>query len=381
MRRRHQCPRCGVGLQNQALLDEHLLMPRDRMCDIMTTAQDDPEDGISPEVERRLLSGGDIGSWEALWRVVFPYDDEVPNRGTFFPLFVPVSSTDLPEIHPIIELVEIEQAIDDSQGQLKTSIHDKLRLLLPATIDDSYCTFLAGQLELVVETHRANVIRQCLSPSGKDNTTTHNKTTTPAAKRTSTIAAAIKRQTRRSRRSSLMQSIHGTKTAADDRTHQSWVTTRPGSHSRFSSSSAQSGFNTKPQVPTSRDSRDSGIGMPCEVCGGEDGMCCCEQVNRPYSETTQRPSRAWDREPDFDRYQHPNLSSSSVVSSSGSSTAGDGARSLRHKPRLRLTLRTKDIGSLLVPGQGGAGDVGGDGGYSPQSFKERVQGLGRGWSA
>lgn len=88
-RRRHQCPRCGVGLENQALLDEHLLMPRDRMCDIVTTAQDDPEDGISPEVERRLLFGGDIGSWEALWGVVFPYDDEVPNRGTFPSLFVP----------------------------------------------------------------------------------------------------------------------------------------------------------------------------------------------------------------------------------------------------------------------------------------------------
>lgn len=59
------------------------------MCDIVTTAQDDPEDGISPEVERRLLFGGDIGSWEALWGVVFPYDDEVPNRGTCPSLFVP----------------------------------------------------------------------------------------------------------------------------------------------------------------------------------------------------------------------------------------------------------------------------------------------------
>lgn len=321
--------------------------------------------------------GKRYGGWCSPTMMRFP--TEVP----FLPSLFLVSSTDLPDTHPIIELIEIEQAIDDSQGQLKTSIHDKLRLLLPATIDDSYCTFLAGQIELVVETHRANIIRQCLAPSGKDNMMTDTNTTTSAGKRTSTIALA-KRQTRRSRRSSLMQSIRGTKTTADDRTRQSWVATRPGSHSRFSSSSAQSGFttNTKLQVPTSRDSRDSGIGMPCEACGGEDGVYCCEQVNRPYSDTAAQPaSRAWDREPDFDQYQHPNLSSSSVVSSSGSSTAGDGARSLRHKPRLRLTLRTKDIGSLSVPAQGGAGDVGGDGGYSPQSFKERVQGLGRGWSA
>lgn len=315
------------------------------------------------------------GGWCFPTMMRFPTEVQLPS-----PMFW-VRSLTPTEIHPIVELVEIEQAIDDSQGQLKASIHDKLRLLLPATIDDSYCTFLAGQLELVVETHRANVIRQCLAPSGKDNTIPESKTTTPAAKRTSTIPAA-KRQTRRSRRSSLMQSIHGTKAAADDRTRQSWVTTRPGSHSRFSSSPAQSGFaiNTKPQVPTPRDSRDSGIGMPCGACGGEDGVCCCEQVNQPYSETVQPPSRAWGREPEFDRYEHPNLSSSSVASSSGSSTAGDGARSLRHKPRMKLTLRTKDIGSLLVPGQG-AENVGGDGGYSPQSFKERVQGLGRGWSA
>jgi hypothetical protein len=78
-----------VGLDNQTLLDEHLLMPRDRMCEIVTKAQDDPEDGISPEVERRLLSSGDIGTWEALWGVVFPHDDEVPNRGTFPPPLVP----------------------------------------------------------------------------------------------------------------------------------------------------------------------------------------------------------------------------------------------------------------------------------------------------
>ncbi|KAK1826809.1 hypothetical protein QBC39DRAFT_334698 [Podospora conica] len=370
-RRQHQCPRCGLGLENQALLDEHLLMPRDKMCDIVTKMEDDPEDGILPEVERRLFSGGDIGTWEALWGVVFPGDDEVPNQGTSGSLarFL-ASSTNNPEIHPIIELVEIEQAIDDSQDQLKASIHDKLRLLLPSTIDDSYCTFLTGQLELVVETHRANIIRQCLAPRGGKETTT----TTPAAKRTSTIALA-KRQTRRSRRSSMMQSIHG---KPDDR--QSWMT-RPSSHSRFSSSSTQSGTaNSKPQppAPTSRESRDSGIGMPCEVCGGEDAACCCKDSD--MVDDQPRVSRAWGRDQDFERYQHPNLSSSSVGSSSASSVggAGDKGRSLRHKPRLRLTLRTKDIGSLVVPGQGGGAE---DGGYSPQSFKQRVQGLGRGWSA
>src|SRR5689334_16402387 len=103
------------------------------------------------------------------------------------------SPADVSETHPIVELVEIEQALDDGQEQLKASLHEKLRLLLPDNVDDSYCTFLSGQLELVIETHRANILRQCLTSSTSDAlnhtpscNTNENKITTPA-KRTSIV--------------------------------------------------------------------------------------------------------------------------------------------------------------------------------------------------
>ena len=139
----------------------------------------------------------------------------------------------------------------------------------------------------------------------------------------------------------------------------------------------------------SRDSRDSGIGMACDVCGSEDcqdGACRDQEAPCSQEKTSSSqhaddakplpsvPSfRAWDSEPQFQQ-QHPNLSSVSVSSSSSDLSGLNKTRSLRHKPGLRLTLMTRDI-SLLGPGETE------DGGYSPQSFKQRVQGLGMGWSA
>ena len=72
-------------------MDDHLLVPRDEMCDIVTKKEVDPEDGISVEVARRLMIGEDISTWECLWGLLFPDDNEVPNTGTSLPVLLMAS--------------------------------------------------------------------------------------------------------------------------------------------------------------------------------------------------------------------------------------------------------------------------------------------------
>src|SRR5438105_3230528 len=106
--------------------------------------------------------------------------------------------------YPLVELAEVEQALDDGQGTLKDSLHEKIRMLLPETIDDGYCTFLTGQLELVFETHIANTMRQCLRRVGltTDLTGTPEPRCLPGTRDTN-----ARRSTRRSRRSTMLQTI------------------------------------------------------------------------------------------------------------------------------------------------------------------------------
>ena len=78
----HQCQRCKVGFPTQRALDEHLMLPKDEMCDtVPADAPRNPEDGISEDVDRTLASGNGIQSWDDLWRLIFPMDDQIPSSG------------------------------------------------------------------------------------------------------------------------------------------------------------------------------------------------------------------------------------------------------------------------------------------------------------
>ncbi|KAK3401717.1 hypothetical protein B0T20DRAFT_402465 [Sordaria brevicollis] len=143
----HQCQRCKVGFPTQQALDTHLMLPKDEMCDTVPAGTPrNPEDGIPEDVDGTLASGTGIRTWDDLWRLIFPMDDQIPSS----------------DFHPVIELAEVEQQFDEGQEALKTHLQETLRLFIPETIDDAYRNFLTGQLELVFEAHKANTIRKCL---------------------------------------------------------------------------------------------------------------------------------------------------------------------------------------------------------------------------
>jgi hypothetical protein len=77
---RFTCPRCKVKIESQEALNNHLLWPK--ICDIRENGQDDasdedPEDGISPEVFHLLnerKQNSKVDTWRALWNKLFPRD-------------------------------------------------------------------------------------------------------------------------------------------------------------------------------------------------------------------------------------------------------------------------------------------------------------------
>lgn len=73
-------------------LEDHLLLPRDQMCDVHTPPfPTNPEDGITEWVTGILAARNvteEAGTWEGIWRLLFPGDLEVPDSGT-----VPPAST------------------------------------------------------------------------------------------------------------------------------------------------------------------------------------------------------------------------------------------------------------------------------------------------
>lgn len=69
-------------------LNEHLVVPRDQMCELAVIHQGDidDEDGISIEAERVMAawSASDSATWEMIWRLVFSADRGVPDPGECF---------------------------------------------------------------------------------------------------------------------------------------------------------------------------------------------------------------------------------------------------------------------------------------------------------
>ncbi|KAJ0109743.1 hypothetical protein J7T55_004292 [Diaporthe amygdali] len=150
----HSCPRCKAGFENSSDLADHLMVPVEQMCEPNNAASDNViEDGITEEMDRTLADRTPrkgVHSWEQIWKLLFPQD---------------VSDLDS-EYLPVVEMVEMEQKLDDSQNELRADLSESLRKLLPEQSED-VCFFLAGQFQLVFEQHRAKVNRKCrISASG-----------------------------------------------------------------------------------------------------------------------------------------------------------------------------------------------------------------------
>lgn len=84
-RPRHQCRRCGLEFEAQADVDDHLMLPKDQICEITTIKPSgDDEDGITEEMERALAGSSETKAnwdWTLIWRLLFPSDKTVPDPG------------------------------------------------------------------------------------------------------------------------------------------------------------------------------------------------------------------------------------------------------------------------------------------------------------
>lgn len=381
------------------------------MCDVNLTFYNDPEDGITEETVRILAARDapeEAWTWDGIWRLVFPGDLEVPDPGTLrvsTPLeYEAYQSTDF---QPVAELVEVEQAFDDGQELLKESLREKLKLLVPGAIDDDYLSFLTGQVELVFETHRVNVMKQSLArscatvsgqlpdtrsvePSRKPNRRSRRSTllhtlqrsapdsTGGLASRRNSRTSGIKQHTAnrlsnepfRLRNMEPSQTTNNFLTQPDRRQPfpEYWIHANPGTT-----------YTTEPlTTPTNtRDSRDSGIGMTCETCGAD--SCSCSETASSSSCTDDEAS---DDEFAAHGKQHPEHQQRPQPKYQISER--------RHPPRQpRLSVDTNVAADmhLLNPRHFSAAERGGRGSqdwegarsaditggrFSPASFKQRV---------
>ncbi|TDZ65270.1 hypothetical protein CTRI78_v003516 [Colletotrichum trifolii] len=159
-----QCPRCERGFSEPSAFKKHLTLPRDQMCDPRSEfapMSSDPEDGITSGRARALSEGverGKIGSWDDLWKCLFPADRMVPR----------------PAILPAIELPQVEQEIfaNDNMCSLKTSLEERLVFLASQSSNSemllSQIPVITGSISLVLEAHLRSVFIACRNkPSGQ----------------------------------------------------------------------------------------------------------------------------------------------------------------------------------------------------------------------
>lgn len=80
------CVRCKEQFADQAALNHHLTRPD--ICQIRDPSGDeDPEDGITEEIDRKLkvrTKDDNVRQWESLWTLLFPDDDSerIPGPGS-----------------------------------------------------------------------------------------------------------------------------------------------------------------------------------------------------------------------------------------------------------------------------------------------------------
>ncbi|KAK3905603.1 hypothetical protein C8A05DRAFT_12573 [Staphylotrichum tortipilum] len=349
------------------------------MCEVNPSPPDDPEDGIPDETQRSLKAlDPSSTTWETLYRLVFPSDPSVPN----------------PDPHPLIELPELEAALDAQHPTLKSSLREKLALFLPPSLldadtDANYLSFLTGQLALVVETHQVDVIRQCqarhapaMVGGGRLNRRSRRETLLFQSfhRHGGEQGKAVHRHSRRgSKKASLLlgdEQLGGGRVSLEGEGN----TTRWGgrvSHARPAAGEDGDGGDDDGL----RDPRDSGIGMACEACGREG--CYCDGVGetvRQRPDTGEGSYRGDCEDDEEDGQEQPLLAS--PRSRDGYAPPPSMGRALP-----RLSLRTSglavawhgvgnvEVGSVVSGASGGSG-VGGR--FSPESFKQRVLRAGLG---
>ncbi|KAK1974508.1 hypothetical protein LZ30DRAFT_754671 [Colletotrichum cereale] len=153
-----QCPRCEKGFSEPAAFRDHLMLPKDKMCDPRPedpSAGGNVEDGLTAARARDLcnkVKTGTLKSWDDLWRWLFPTDKVAPR----------------PVILPAVELPQVEQEVfaSSNMSSLKASLEERLRLLAlqSADDDDSFSAqipVITGSLALVVEAHLRSVFIAC----------------------------------------------------------------------------------------------------------------------------------------------------------------------------------------------------------------------------
>ncbi|CCF35997.1 hypothetical protein CH063_07666 [Colletotrichum higginsianum] len=152
-----QCPRCEKGFPEPSAFKEHLMLPKDQICDPrpeLPSTGGDVEDGI-PAIRARDLAEKvereTIKTWDDLWRWLFPSDRMVPRPVTL----------------PAVELPQVEQEVfaSSNMSSLKASLEERLRLLaLQSATNDSFSAqipVITGSLSLVVEAHLRSVFIAC----------------------------------------------------------------------------------------------------------------------------------------------------------------------------------------------------------------------------
>ncbi|KAL2128021.1 hypothetical protein VTI74DRAFT_9841 [Chaetomium olivicolor] len=368
---RHQCQRCKLDFDDKVALEKHLLLPRDQMCEVAMPPPHDSEDGITDdmlEVLAARYATEQTWSWEALWSLLFPTDVEVPQ----------------PEFQPAVELVEIEQSFDEGQEALKLSLREKLRLLLPGVLDNDYLNFLTGQIELVFETHRVNIMKQSSSRHVKRcaelRSGSHIKDQPTATK-----------PNRRSRRNTIIQSIHhiAQDTPKEFSAHKqsrrsSIVHTRIPFSERFPFNSARSQAETaivptrlheQPTAPNTHHSKplpypseyytdvgnplNLGIGIPCNWCELE--SCSCSKGPLPAGTRCKHAG-----------LEHGGHAQAQTLRACAPQHGHSSRRRPQsYHPKLSLTTGGLDVECSGVV-QGLRGSVSADGRFSPESFKQRV---------
>ena len=111
----------------------------------------------------------------------------------------------------------------------------------------------------------------------------------------------------------------------------------------------------------SRESRDSGIEIPCEVCEME--SCQCREIILPLSGGKHSAAKAKPQ-------NHPDPKAKIDLTDDRSSTRGPTTRRLRHQPNLRV--KTTGRGIVSAPTTGNLSFPITERPFSPQSFKQRV---------
>ncbi|KAK4239212.1 hypothetical protein C8A03DRAFT_14378 [Achaetomium macrosporum] len=135
-------PQLKQDMGSKTALDEHLAVDKDQICNFQQApSRADPEDGITTPIEENLNERKaeiKIHSWESLWHLLFPQDQEVPNRSDFIP------PTELDEVHAQFNsqhcIAQLRQRIQEGLG--------------PATNIDHMFTIFQNHIESVFKACR-----------------------------------------------------------------------------------------------------------------------------------------------------------------------------------------------------------------------------------